>query len=81
VSYICCQDADVIRAFCERYDIGRTKVYLEIGAGRLSIKKLGRRTLIPIEAAKRWFESLPDGGRRAPANDNEQPRDVQRIAA
>lgn len=40
--------------------VGRTLVYKEIKAGRLRVSKLARRTLIPVEEAKRWIiESMP----------------------
>src|SRR4030081_1670537 len=35
-----------IEAFCARYGVGRQLAYDEINAGRLVIKKAGRRTLI-----------------------------------
>jgi hypothetical protein len=59
-----------IREFCRRYSIGRTTLYSEIAAGRLIIKKLGTRSLIPIDSAEQWFDSLPDGGSPSAANDN-----------
>ncbi len=40
------QGAMSIRAFCDTYDIGRTKVYVEINAGRLKARKAGTRTII-----------------------------------
>jgi len=45
--------------FCERYDVGRTKAYEEIFAGRLKARKLGKRTLIPISEAEAWLNRLP----------------------
>ena len=42
--------------------IGMTKVYQEIGEGRLQMKKFGRRTLITSEALKEWLNSLPAMG-------------------
>jgi excisionase family DNA binding protein len=49
-----------IRAFCETYGVGRTTVYSEIKAGRLRVKKAGRRTIIGDEAAEEWWRSLPE---------------------
>jgi excisionase family DNA binding protein len=46
--------------FCLRYDIGRTKAYQEIAAGRLRAVKVGRRTLIPHDAAEAWLAALPE---------------------
>jgi hypothetical protein len=48
-----------IEAFCLRYGVGRQLAYDEIKAGRLVIKKAGRRTLIHRAAAERWLERLP----------------------
>lgn len=39
--------------------IKRSKLYLEIKAGRLQITKCGTRTLILPEALQRWLNSLP----------------------
>jgi excisionase family DNA binding protein len=49
-----------IKTFCLAYAIGRSTVYKEIAAGRLPIRKVGKRTLIPAEAARQWFENLPN---------------------
>jgi hypothetical protein len=48
--------------------ISRTGIYREIQAGRLEIRKVGRRTVVLIEDAKRWLASLP-----RPTNDNPMP--------
>jgi hypothetical protein len=45
--------------FCERYDIGRTKAYEEINAGRLRARKSGRRTIITADDAEQWLNCLP----------------------
>jgi excisionase family DNA binding protein len=47
--------------------ICRTNVYREIKEGRLTAKKSGRRTLIPIEAAQAWRDALPAMAPRAAA--------------
>lgn len=39
--------------------IGRTKIYAEIGAGRLRAVKLGRRTLIRRSDFEAWIAALP----------------------
>ena len=51
--------AMTIVGFSEWASIGRTAVYEEINAGRLRIRKCGRRTLIPMEEAVAWLKSLP----------------------
>jgi hypothetical protein len=53
------QGAMSIRAFCETYDIGRTKIYQEINAGRLKARKAGTRTIIGDDDAEEWWRSLP----------------------
>jgi len=39
--------------------IGLTALYAEITAGRIKMKKFGRRTLIASEELKLWLSSLP----------------------
>ena len=48
-----------VEEFIAAYGIGRTTTYEEIAAGRLMAVKLGRRTIIPREAADAWLASLP----------------------
>jgi excisionase family DNA binding protein len=48
-----------IDEFCERNGISRRLAYDEINAGRLRIKKAGRRSLITTEAEDAWLEALP----------------------
>jgi hypothetical protein len=38
---------------------GRSKIYEEIAAGRLKVRKLGSRTLVLHGDAMAWLESLP----------------------
>lgn len=49
-----------IRDFCHWAGLGRTAVYEELKAGRLTPKKCGRRTIIPRIEAERWLATLPD---------------------
>lgn len=42
-----------------RYGIGRTKLYALIGDGRIRAVKLGMKTLIDVNVADRFFDSLP----------------------
>ena len=51
--------AITIKEFCSRFGVGNTTAYEEINAGRLAAVKVGRRTLIPHEAADNWLRSLP----------------------
>ena len=48
-----------INEICARNRVGRTKIYEEIGTGRLEARKLGRRTIVTAEAERRWLDSLP----------------------
>lgn len=42
--------------------IGRTKIYAEIAAGRLSARKIGNKTLIRKVDADAWLDALPSLG-------------------
>jgi hypothetical protein len=53
------QRAMSLQIFCDRYDIGRTKAYEEINAGRLKARKSGRRTIITADDAEDWLSRLP----------------------
>ena len=54
-----------IPEFLAAVPIGRTKLYEELGAGRLRAVKVGKRTLIPITEAERWLATLADPGEAA----------------
>lgn len=45
--------------FCTRYSIGKTSLYREVAANRLTIRKFGTATRIAREDAERWAASLP----------------------
>ncbi len=51
--------AFTIDEFCQWARVGRTIVYQEIKAGRLKVRKVGRRTLIARIEAERWLNDLP----------------------
>ena len=51
--------AFTVAEFCAAYGIGRTKFYAEIQAGRLKIRKAGKRTIVAREDADAWLNSLP----------------------
>jgi len=44
---------------CRALAISRSKLYLELAAGRLHAVKCGRRTLIPVPSIKAWLDGLP----------------------
>ena len=48
-----------IKTFCLRNDIGVTKAYAEINAGRLIARKCGAKTLITLADEKAWRDALP----------------------
>lgn len=48
-----------ITEFCELYGVGRSTAYNEMKKGRLRYVHVGRRRLIPRDAAEEWFASLP----------------------
>jgi excisionase family DNA binding protein len=43
---------------CRALGIGKTKLYEEIGAGRLRAVKFGKKTLIPTDQLRTWLASL-----------------------
>ena len=59
------QSADIPRVAlrvseaCSALAISRSKLYLELAAGRLHAVKCGRRTLIPVPSIKAWLDGLP----------------------
>jgi hypothetical protein len=53
------QGAMTVKQFGARYHLGHTKIYEEIGAGRLRAVKCGSRTLILVRDAGAWERSLP----------------------
>lgn len=48
-----------VEEFCEIYDVGRSSAYVEIRAGRLKARKVGKRTIIAVDDAEEWFARLP----------------------
>ena len=48
-----------IEEFCNRFGVGRTKVYEELKLGRLRGRKIGRRTIIAEDDAESWLRRLP----------------------
>jgi excisionase family DNA binding protein len=51
--------ADAVRA-C---GLGKSFLYREISAGRLRVRKAGRRTLLEMEELQRFIKSLPGSER------------------
>jgi|SoiMethySBSTD1v2_1073268.scaffolds.fasta_scaffold12625_6 hypothetical protein len=53
------QDFFSLYEFARRHQIGLTTIYAEIKAGRLTARKIGRRTVIAVNDAEAWREQLP----------------------
>lgn len=51
--------ADSVNMAAFRLGICRAQLYKEIQAGRLMVRKLGRRTLIERSEQSRWLAGLP----------------------
>jgi len=48
-----------IPEFCKASSLGRSKTYEEIRSGNIVVRKFGKRTVILVEDAKRYLNSLP----------------------
>ena len=48
-----------VAEFCSTYNVGRTFLYEEVRAGRLTACKAGSKTLIMRVDAEQWAASLP----------------------
>ncbi|ACU50159.1 phage excisionase [Brucella microti CCM 4915] len=57
--------AFTVNEFCEIYGISRSLTYTELRAGRLTARKIGRRTIILKTDADAWLGSLPSAGAAA----------------
>ena len=49
-----------ITEFCKWAGIGRSLAFQQIARKRLKAKKVGRRTVIPMDAATAWLADLPE---------------------
>lgn len=54
-----------IPEFLELYSISRTAFYREVGAGRLTLTKIGKASRVAIDDAEAWLACLPKMGRVA----------------
>ena len=48
-----------IADFLQRYNIGRTSFYEQVAAGKLTLRKLGKKSLVTVDDAEKWLASLP----------------------
>ena len=62
IQSIVARKAFKIPEFCEAYRIGRSTTYAEIREGRLKIFKVGKLTLISVEAAENWRRQREKAG-------------------
>ena len=52
-------EAFTLEEFCRRVKMGRTRLYEEVRAGRLTIRKNGKRSVVTADEAQRYLNSLP----------------------
>jgi hypothetical protein len=71
------QGAMSVETFCRWASIGRTIAYREIAEGRLQVRKLGRRTLIPVAEAERWLAALPGQSTETSRGSLSPPRPIR----
>jgi excisionase family DNA binding protein len=57
-----------IQEFCARYSVPRSTFYERLDRGEIVARKHGRRVLIAVADAERWFNSLPKVEAKAPAD-------------
>jgi hypothetical protein len=51
--------AMTVSQFCRWANIGRTKLYSEVAARRITLRKLGNKSLVLRAEAERWLNALP----------------------
>jgi hypothetical protein len=51
--------AMTVSEFCRWACLGRTKMYAEVKAGRIKLRKIGAKTVILRSDAEAWLHSLP----------------------
>jgi hypothetical protein len=51
--------ADSVDVAAYRLGICRAQLYKEVQAGRIKVRKLGRRTLVPRTEQQYWLDALP----------------------
>jgi len=52
------QQAVSVKEYARRVGIGLTRLYVEIGLGRVKVLKCGRRTIIPVTEVEAFFQRL-----------------------
>lgn len=51
--------AFTVDEFCGWARIGRSKFYQEVQKGRLTLRKIGRKSVVTLADAKTWLNNLP----------------------
>ena len=52
-------EALTLEEFCKRVKMGRTKAYEEVRAGRLIVRKNGKKSIVIAEDGQRYLDNLP----------------------
>lgn len=53
--------------FCAWASIARSKFYREVGAGRIKLRKIGRKSIVTMTDAQNWLNALPVVGSKEAA--------------
>lgn len=53
-----------VKRACQTLDVGRTKLFEEIEEGRLKVRYLGRKLIIPHDEIISWLAALPSRNRK-----------------
>ncbi|WP_152049037.1 DNA-binding protein [Aureimonas psammosilenae] len=53
--------------FCAWASIGRAKFYREVGSGRITLRKIGRKSIVTMTDAQNWLNALPVVGSKEAA--------------
>lgn len=53
-----------INDFCDSFSISRSEFYCQVNDAKLAIVKVGKRTLIPVPEAERWFAGYAEETRQ-----------------
>ncbi|MEP3264495.1 MAG: hypothetical protein ABJN78_01885 [Hyphomicrobiales bacterium] len=73
------QTAMTVQEFLSWARIGKTKFYKEVNAGRLTLRKVGTRSLVAVGDAQAWFDGLPKVGNSDTAPDADHLSNSQSI--
>lgn len=54
--------AMTITEFCQWASIGRSTFYQQVKGGRIPLRKVGRKSIVRLDDAEAWLNSLPERG-------------------